>query len=62
MSSTEVTQLLDAFEDGDDEPEDEMEDDESENEMEDDLDVTANIKADDKTLEMPRDKDGARAR
>ena len=31
-------------------------------EMEDDLDVTANIKADDKTLEMPRDKDGARAR
>ena len=28
----------------------------------DDLDVTANIEADDKTVEMPRDKDGARAR
>jgi hypothetical protein len=28
----------------------------------DDLDVTANIDADDKTVEMPRDKDGARAR
>jgi hypothetical protein len=27
-----------------------------------DLDVTANIEADDKTVEMPRDKDGARAR
>jgi hypothetical protein len=31
-------------------------------EMEDDLDVTANIKAEDKTIEMPRDTDGARAR
>ena len=31
-------------------------------EMEDDLDVTANIKAEDKTVEMPRDTDGARAR
>lgn len=28
----------------------------------DDLDVTASIEADDKTVEMPRDKDGARAR
>ena len=28
----------------------------------DDLDVTANIEAEDKTVEMPRDKDGARAR
>ena len=31
-------------------------------EIGDDLDVTANIDADDKTVEMPRDKDGARAR
>ena len=30
--------------------------------MEDDLDATANIEAEDKTVEMPRDKDGARAR
>jgi hypothetical protein len=28
----------------------------------DDLDVTASIEADDKTVEMPRDRDGARAR
>ena len=28
----------------------------------DDLDVTASIDAEDKTVEMPRDKDGARAR
>ncbi|MDH3586258.1 MAG: hypothetical protein OEQ30_04150 [Gammaproteobacteria bacterium] len=31
-------------------------------EMSDDLDVTANIDAEDKTVEMPRDKDGTRAR
>jgi hypothetical protein len=28
----------------------------------DDLDITATIEADDKTVEMPRDKDGTRAR
>jgi hypothetical protein len=28
----------------------------------DDLDVTASIDAEDKTVEMPRDKDGTRAR
>ena len=35
---------------------------EAQNDDGDDLDVTASIEADDKTVEMPRDKDGSRAR
>ena len=35
---------------------------EAQNDDDGDLDITATIEADDKTVEMPRDKDGTRAR